>query len=241
MSQELSPNRQARFLHLLLILSCWMIIIEATRVLNNLFHFGGGLWPYLLAALRMTLMLLVTYGYVRFYEKQTFAVGFHFSLKKIGRSLLWAFLFFVLAGAVLMPYHLFVVQPLLKKTAETSMAAAVPEHALKPFLDRLIVFAYVVYEGVIEVLIFIGFLLDRLARRWNWPLAITVGNVAFGLWHYSYWSKGLLEGSLMVLLTIIAGTSDSLSYWKTRTTFSPAVCHTLGDLPASIRELLGIL
>lgn len=241
MEKESTLESKVNLFHLFLIFTSWLIIHEATPLLNQLLHFRQSSLLYSLAALRMTLMFLATYLYVRLYEKQRFVPGFHFHFGKIGRNILWAFLFFLLAGVILMIYQFLIVRPLLKHTAEASMAASPSAQALKPFFNRLVEFAYVVYEGVIEVLIFIGFLLDRLARKWSWPLAIVVANLAFGIWHFSYWKKGFLEGSLMILLTVIAGTIISLNYWKTRTSFSSAVCHTLVDFPSSIRELLGIL
>ena len=112
---------------------------------------------------------------------------------------------------------------------------------LPPFWSRLIEYLYIVYEGIIEVFIFIGFLFDRLWKRWSWPLALLVANIGFGLWHYSYWSKGLLEGSLMIILTIISGIIHSANYMKTRNSLSPTVTHFLTDSPAAIRILLGMM
>jgi len=241
MAQESNQEPQVNLLYLVVVVASWLAIMEATPLLNNIFHFRQSSLLSLLAALRMTLLLLATCLYVRLYEKQRFAAGFRFRFEKIGWNIFWAFLFFIMAIAVLIPYQSFVVRPLLKHSAEASMAAPSSALALKPFFDRFVEFAYVLYEGIIEVLVFIGFLVDRLARRWNWPRAIIAGNLVFALWHYRYWEKGLLEGSLMIGLTSFAGAIISLNYWKTKNTFSSAACHTLVDLPNSIRELLGML
>src|SRR5512139_3096478 len=111
MEQKSIPKAEVNLLHLFLIAASWLVILEVTPLLNRLFHFRQSSLLSLLAALRMSFMLLVTYLYVRLREKQGFASGFHFKLEKIGRSALWAFLFFLLTVAFLMPYQHFIVQP----------------------------------------------------------------------------------------------------------------------------------
>ncbi len=194
--------------------------------------------PVLPAALRMTLMYLVTWLYVRLVEKKTFGEGFSWSFKKIGKSVLWAFLVFLVTTAVVTAYQALVVVPLMKQTVEASGAAA--EESVRPFWSRLVEYAYIVYEGLIEVLIFIGFLLDRMARIWKPAWALLASNVLFALWHYNYWRKGLLEGSLMIILTFLAGLLISLGYLKTKNSLTPALSHFLVDAPSGLKELFGI-
>ncbi len=231
-------SRKINLFFVFLIVLSWFAINEFTPYLKRIFDFRK-IHSYFLPALRMTLMFLVTYFYVRFHEKKSFSEGFSFSFQKIGKNILWAFIFFLVAGVVLMGYQFFIVMPLEEKVVEAS--AAVSEGAIKPFWSRLVEYIYVVYEGIIEVLIFIGFFLDRLARRWTWAGGLIVSNIIFALWHYSYWEKGLLEGSLMIFLTFIAGIFVSLSYLRTKNTLSPTICHFLVDTPTSIRELLGLM
>ncbi len=138
-----------------------------------------------------------------------------------------------------MGYQFLIVKPLTENIIQAS--GAISHGEIRPFYERLIEYLYIVYEGIIEVIIFIGFLLDRLAKKWKWPAALILGNILFALWHYSYWSKGWLEGSLMIILTFLAGLIVSLSYVKTENTLSPVICHTLVDSPASIRILLGLI
>jgi membrane protease YdiL (CAAX protease family) len=120
-------------------------------------------------------------------------------------------------------------------------ASAATEHYEALIGDRIIEFAYVLYEGIVEVLLFIGFLLDRLERRVGATAAVLLSNVVFALWHYAYWRQGALAGTLMILFAFIAGSITSLNYLKTRNSLSPVICHTLIDAPNSIRELLGMV
>ncbi|UCC75033.1 MAG: CPBP family intramembrane metalloprotease [Gemmatimonadota bacterium] len=231
-------NRLARpnFLHLFLVFLAWILIGELTPYLRPVLDIGR-LTTWLLAALRMTIMLLVTYLYIRLAEGGSFSTGFNLRFEQVPKNLLWAFVFFLLSGVVLMLYQFLIVRPLLAGYVEASgMAHA---EGVRPFGERLVDYLYIVYEGVVEVLIFIGFLIDRLARAWKWPAAIVVGNLAFAFWHYGYLSSGLLAGSLMMILTFLAGVTVTLSYVKTRNTLSPIICHALVDSPSSIRILLG--
>jgi len=190
------------------------------------------------AALRMTLMFLLTWGYIRFYEKKTFDDGFGFSFRRLGRSLLWGVIIALIATAVLEAYQKWIVTPLTSQVLQASTEG--PAETIPPFGARLVDYLYVVYEGFVEVLIFIGFLLDRLARRWKPGIALVAGNVVFALWHYAYWRKGLLEGSLMIFLTFIAGSIISLGYLKTKNSLTGVVSHFLVDTPSAVKELLGI-
>jgi len=216
----------------------WFAIQEFVPYMSRLFDFQK-LEATIIAAFGMTLMFLTTYLYVRGYEKKSFSEGFNFSFKQIGKNIIWAFVFSLIAIAVLAGYQLLIVMPLTKKVVEASAVA--PEGLSKALWERLVEYLYVVYEGVIEVLIFIGFFLDRLAKRWGWFAAVVSSNLVFALWHYSYWKKGLLEGTLMVALTFIAGTFISLSYLKARNSLSPTICHFLVDSPNAVRELLGMM
>jgi len=138
-----------------------------------------------------------------------------------------------------MSYQFLIVKPLTEKFIQAS--SGISEEAVRSFGGRLIEFLYIIYEEVIEVFIFVGFLLDRLAKKMNWPFVIIVSNIGFALWHYDYWSKGWLEGSLMILLTFISGVIVSLSYFKTKNSLSPVICGILVDCPNSIRILLGLM
>lgn len=216
----------------------WIIISELVPYLNHIFDFRRiNVW--ILPAVRMTLMFLVTYAYVKFYEKQSFSSGFTFSFTNIGKNIFWAVIFFAVAGGVIVSYQFLIVKPLTEKFIQAS--SGISEEAVRSFGERLIEFLYIIYEEVIEVFLFIGFLLDRLAKKWGWPLAIIVSNIVFALWHYDYWSQGWLEGSLMILLTFIAGVIISLCYFKTKNSLSPVICGNLVDCPNSIRILLGLM
>lgn len=231
-------RKKANISTVFLIYLSWVIIGELIPYLNRIFDFQRiNVW--ILPAVRMTLMFSVTYMYVKLYEKQSFSSGFTFSFKNIGKNIFWAVVFFVVAGAVLMGYQFLIVKPLTEKFIQAS--SGISEESVRSFGDRLIEFLYIFYEEVIEVFLFIGFLLDRLAKYWNWPLAIIVSNIGFALWHYDYWSQGWLEGSLMILLTFISGIIVSLSYFKAKNSLSPVICGILVDCPNSIRILLGLM
>lgn len=214
----------------------WLAINELTPRLNQIIDLkkvNHNIWP----AVEMALILPVTCAYVRYSENESFLSGFNLSFRNIGQNLLWALLFFSLALAVEAAFQFLVFMPIAQKMVVPS--GAVSQEVIRPFLDRLVEYLYVVYEGIIEVLVFIGFLFDRLARKWDWKRALIVSNLGFALWHYNYWSKGRLEGSLTVLMVFIAGSIITLSYWKTRNTLSPLICHTLVDFPSEIRHLMG--
>ncbi len=233
-----NDKKPSDLLFIFFIFLSWILISRFTPFLNRIFDFRKiHLW--ILPAIRMTLMFLVTYFYVKFYEKKSFSEGFHFSFQRVARNLLWAFVFALIDSAAVMGYLFLIVKPLTQEVITASGAVSQP--VPPPFWSRLLEYFYIVYEGIIEVFIFIGFLFDRLLRRWNWPLALIVANLGFALWHFNYWSKGLLEGSLMIILTFISGTIHSLNYMKTKNSLSPAICHFLTDSPSAIRILLGIM
>ena len=220
----------------LLVCVAWMAITALTPYLKHLYNFRA-INPNLLPAIRMTLLLVVTVLYARIFERRRFAEAFNLNFKRIGRNVLWAVVFFVVATAVVQAYEYVIVRPVLGASVEASGGAS---EAAPPLLHRFFEYLYVLYEGVVEVLIFIGFLLDRLAKRWGWAWSLAITNMAFALWHYSYWRQGWMVGSLMILLTFFAGLVISLSYIKTKNSLSPMICHTLVDLPSEISMLLGL-
>lgn len=213
----------------------WIAITALTPYLKHLYNFRA-LHPDVLPAIRMTLMLGITVFYTRVFEKRLFSDAFNLDFKRVGRNVLWAVVFFVVATAVVQGYERVVVRPVLGTNVEASGGSEV---AGPRFLTWLAEYGYVLYEGIVEVLIFIGFLLDRLARRWGWGWSLLVTNIAFALWHYPYLRQGWLVGSLMILLTFLAGVIISLSYVKTKNSLSPMICHTLVDLPSELAMLLG--
>jgi membrane protease YdiL (CAAX protease family) len=234
----MKERRISELVFLLSVYAAWIVVSELTPYLNRLVEFGRhNTW--LLAAIRMTLLLLVTFAYIRAVEKRSFWSGFNLSFQQIPKNILWAVVFFLVAGLILMPYQMLIVRPLTEGFVTAS--SGISHETARPFGNRLVEYLYIVYEGVVEALIFIGFLLDRLARRWGWLAAIVVSNLAFALWHYDYLASGLLTGSLMMILTFLAGVPESLSYVRTKNSLSPIICHTLIDSPMSIRILLGMV
>lgn len=182
-------------------------------------------------------MLIVTWFYVSICERKSFSSGFNFYFKDIGRNLLWAGVFFAIAFLAEKVYHELVMKALIPEmfTASSSGGKAVTKH----FGARLFEYLYIVFEGVVEVLIFIGVLVDRLAKKWGWTVSIVISNIIFALWHYQYWRMGGLAGSLLIILTFIAGSIVSLNYMKTKNTLSSALCHIFVDSPSAIKILLG--
>ena len=233
-----TERKSSDLVFIFFIFLCWILITKFTPYLNRLFDFRKiHLW--ILPTIRMTFMFLVTYLYVKFYEKKSFSEGFNFSFQRTARNVLWAFIFALIDSAAVMGYLFLIVKPLTHEVLTASGAISQP--VPPPFWSRLLEFLYIVYEGIIEVFIFIGFLFDRLKKMWNWPAALIVANLGFALWHYNYWNKGILEGSLMIILTFISGIIHSLNYMKTKNSLSPAICHFLTDSPSSVRILLGIM
>ncbi len=215
----------------------WMGITAATPLFNrvvDLRHINEWIWP----AVRMALMLLATALYTRFGERRSFTSAFNLSFRKLGRSAVWAVVFFVVALVLVGGYERFILTPLT--ASKTASSLVIETEPVRPLAERVIEYSYVLFEGIVEVLIFIGFLLDRLARRIGWFWALFLSNIAFALWHYNYLAAGWRTGSLMMLLTFIAGVIVSLSYLKARNALSPAICHTLVDLSSEISPLLGL-
>jgi len=231
-------KKYLNLLSIFLVYISWIIITELIPYIKHIYDFHK-INRWILPAIRMTLMLLVTFFYARFYEKRSFTSGFNFSFQKIGKNIFWAVIFFVGTGIFVLAYQAFIVKPLTKKFVIAS--SGISREVARPFIERLIEYLYIVYEGIIEVLIFIGFLLDRLARKWGWTAAIIVSNVAFAFWHFHYWRSGWLNGSLMIILTFLIGVGTSLCYAKTKNSMGPVLLHTMMDSPMSIRILLGMM
>lgn len=223
-------------LRILLIYTSWIGITAGFRYFLRLFDYQViNIWIW--AAVRMTLLLAITYLYIRIYEKKSFAEGFNFHFRHIGKNIFWAVIFVVMAGGILWIYQNFIVKSIIGSEV---IASSAPEKTLTPSLfDRISEFFYIFYEGLVEVLIFIGFLIDRLAKKYGWVTAIIIGNIGFALWHFNYWNSGIMKGTLMIIFVLLAGIFDSLIYFKTRNSLGPAIGHTLGDLPHAIRFLLG--
>ena len=224
---------------ILLVYSGWILWMEFVPRIYRFMGLGGRANSSVLAAIRMTILLLWTYCFVRVVEKKTFSAGFNISFQNWMRSVVWGVIFAVIALAAVSVFQFVIVIPILKKMIAASNSAV--QMSAKSRGERLLEYVYVVYEGFIEVLIFIGFLLDRLAARWKPAAALIVSNVGFALWHYQYLKKGLLEGTLMIFLTFLAGLVISLSYLKTRNSLSSVISHTGVDAPGAIMELMGIM
>ncbi len=218
------------------LIAAWFAITQFTPLLNKLYDFRS-VNPWILPYFRMALMFAVTWIYVSIYEKKSFSNGFNLYFKDFGRNLLWAVIFFGLVFMAEKLYQALAIKPLIPEmfTASSSGGKAVTT----TFGARVFEYFYIVFEGIVEVLIFIGVLVDRLAKKWGWIFAIIFGNIVFALWHYPYWRMGWLPGTLLIVLTFIAGSIISLNYMKTRNTLSSVLCHIFVDSPSAIKILLG--
>lgn len=221
----------------LVVYLAWMLITALIPQLNRVFDFNA-VNPYILPGLRMLLLFLVTALFIRFSERKPVTYGFNLNLQRLGRNVFYAVVFFLVTTVVVWAYQRFVVVPLTHAEV-TASSQELPE-ALGPFAERLTSYLYVLFEGMVEVLTFIGFMLDRLARKWGWAWALLLSNLGFALWHYDYLRAGWLQGSLMMALTFLAGITISFSYLKTRNSLSPMICHTLVDAPSELGALLGL-
>lgn len=220
----------------MLVVISWFLITQFTPYLNQVYDFKSiNIW--ILPYIRMTLMFLVTFFYILRVEKQSFSNGFNFYFRNFWKNLLWAVVFFAATYVLITLYEKLIVNPILHKGVTASSTGV--EKSVKPFGPRLFEYVYIVYEGIVEVLIFIGFLVDRLMKKWGPTVSLIIGNIIFALWHYSYWKMGFLTGSLMIFLTFIAGVVISLNYLKTRNTLSSTLCHIFVDTPSALRILLG--
>lgn len=234
----MEKNKKPNLLFVFLIYLSWILFNEFTPYLNRIYDFRK-IHIWILPAFRMTLMFLAAYLFVKFYERNSFSSGFNFRFKNIGKNAFWGFVFSVIAIAVGGSYLYLIVKPLTQKVLTAS--SGIPQEVGHTFWDRFFEYLYIIYEGIIEVLIFIGFFFDRLAKRWGHPLALIVSNVGFALWHYSYLQSGWLEGGLMIFMTFLLGSITTMNYIKTKNSLSPVICHTLIDSPYSIRILLGMM
>lgn len=235
----MNSNSQAKRVHilsLLLLVISWFAITHFTPVLNKLYDFRSiNIW--ILPYIRMMLMLIVGYLFIAGIEKKKFSDGFNIRFADFGRNLLWAVVFFLITFLAEKIYNWLVMQPLTPEIMTASSSGG--KAATEPLGARIFEYFYIVFEGVVEVLVFIGILVDRLAKKWGWTAGIIAGNIIFALWHYSYWRMGFLPGTVLVVLTFIAGTIISLNYMKTRNTLSSALCHIFVDSPSAIKILLG--
>ena len=236
MSENEPNNCKGHLVGILLLVATWFAITQFAPLLNKLYDFRS-VNPWILAYIRMALMLAITWVYVAFLEKKTFSEGFNIFFKDFGRNLFWAVAFFVLAFLAEKLYNTLVMKPLIPEmfTASSSGGKA----ATQSFGARVFEYFYIVFEGVVEVLVFIGVLVDRLAKKWGWAVSIIAGNIIFALWHYPYWRMGMLPGTLLITLTFIVGSVVSLNYMKTKNTLSSALCHIFVDSPSAIKILLG--
>jgi len=235
-SNDNAYNKKSQLFGLFILVLTWFAITQFTPHLNKLYDFRS-VNPWILAYIRMALMLVVSWAYVSFLEKKSFSEGFNIFFKDFGRNLFWAVVFFALAFIAEKLYSAFVMKPLIPEmfTASSSGGEAVT-HALGA---RVFEYFYIVFEGIVEVLIFIGVLVDRLAKKWGWTVSIIAGNIVFALWHFPYWRMGWLPGTLLIILTFVAGSLISLNYMKTKNTLSSALCHIFVDSPSAIKILLG--
>ncbi len=229
-------SKQAHLRWLFLLVLAWFTITQFTPLLNKIYDFYS-VNPWLLAYIRMALMLVVTWAYVSFLEKKSFSKGFNIFFKDFGRTLLWAVVFFALTFLAEKIYNVLVMKPLIPEMFTASSTGG--EAFTHSFGNRIFEYFYIVFEGAVEVLIFIGVLVDRLAKKWGWTVSIILSNIVFALWHYSYWRMGSLPGTLMIILTFIAGSIISLNYMKTKNTLSSVICHIFVDSPSAIKILLG--
>ncbi|MBD3414897.1 MAG: CPBP family intramembrane metalloprotease [Candidatus Aminicenantes bacterium] len=236
MYQSRPDNNQSQLIWLFFLVLSWFAITLLTPSINKLYDFHS-INPWILAYIRMALMLAVSWIYIHIREKQSFFQGFNISFKNFSRNLFWAVVFFAAAYLVEKLYNLLIMKPLIPEmfTASSSGGKAVT-HSLG---ERLFEYFYIVFEGVVEVFVFIGVLVDRLAKRWGWTMSIITGNIIFALWHYSYWRMGWLPGTVLIVLTFIMGFVISLNYMKTKNTLSSALCHIFVDSPSAIKILLG--
>lgn len=236
MSNSNTNSKQGQLIWLFLLVLSWFAITQFTPLLNKLYDFRS-VNPWILAYIRMALMLAVTWAYVSLHEKKSFSEGFNIFFKNFGQILIWAVVFFALAFLAEKLYNALVMKPLIPEmfTASSSGGEAVTHS----FGERVFEYLYIVFEGVVEVLVFIGVLVDRLAKKWGWIVSIITGNIIFALWHYPYWRMGPLPGTLLIILTFIVGSIISLNYKKTKNTLSSALCHIFVDSPSAIKILLG--
>jgi len=222
---------------IMLVAAGWFFISWLTPMINRLVDLRS-IDVWILPYIRMALMFSLTFLYIRQVEKKTFARGFNFYLRDFRKNFLWALVFFAITYLLVHFYQQWIVIPLLDKGVTASSGGM--RGAEKPFFGRLFEYGYIVFEGVVEVLIFVGFLVDRLNKRWGPVMAVIAGNVIFALWHYSYWRMGFLTGSLMIILTFIAGSVLSMNYLKTGNSLSTTLCHIFVDSPSALKILLGM-
>jgi membrane protease YdiL (CAAX protease family) len=225
-----------RMICLLVLVISWFAITHFTPLLNKLFDFRS-VNPWILPYIRMALLLFVTWGYVSILEKKTFSEGFNIHFRDIGRNFLWALVFFALAFIAEKIYSALVMKPLIPEMFTASSSGG--EALAKSLGARIFEYFYIVFEGAVEVLVFIGVLIDRVAKKWGWTLSIVAGNIIFALWHYAYWRMGWLPGTLLIVLTFIVGSIISINYMKTKNTLSSIISHIFVDSPSAIKILMG--
>jgi membrane protease YdiL (CAAX protease family) len=230
-----TPER-VRLPQLAVVVVAWFAVTWLTPQLNLLVDLRSvNLW--ILPYLRMALMLGITWAFVAKVERLGFGQGFNLRFDRLGRAVWWAAIFFVITFAAEKAYAALVLNPLAHGVTEASSVGV--SSGVRSLTARAFEYSYIVFEGIVEVLVFIGFLVDRLAKRWGWVASVLISNVIFALWHFPYWRMGALPGTLLVVQTFIAGVVISLNFRVTKSSLSSALCHFLVDSPSALRILLG--
>lgn len=102
----------------------------------------------------------------------------------------------------------------------------------------------ILFVPIYEEIIFRGLILKGAEKQMNWPMAILVTSVLFGLWHLKnifFLSPGHLAYQIAYTTLIV---SPILSYitLKTRTVWPAVILHYLNNLLAPLSwVLLGLL
>ena len=216
---------------LLLMFAVWLAITWATPYFNAVVNLRR-VDPWLPPAIRMLLILLTTWLVAYLWDDGGLGAIFNLSTRRLGSALGWAIAFAALALVVEKIYEWLILGSFLNTSSKSPGTNAVPAISRRIFESF-----YIVLEGVVESLVFVGFLIDRLAKRYGWTFALILGNAAFALWHFGYWKAGLLEGSLLIGMVFVIGSAVALSYKMTKNCLSPIIAHTLVDAPGIGRVL----
>jgi len=209
----------------------WFLINEYTPYINRI-AFLQPVTAWLYPLLRIGLVLLVTWLYIRLAEGKTFAGGFHLRFQRIPDQLYRALLYGAAGVVIIAVFRRLLLNPVLYgRSAAPALAAGLP------FISRQGEAGYLLLRGAVQALVLAGFLVDRLRRSHGPGFALIFANLLFALWHYPYLKLGIKGGILMMTLALLTGFVISLNYLKTQNTLSSVVCYWIIDLPVMVGVL----
>ncbi len=203
----------------ILLLLFFISLIGSNSVLNLLGLQKINEATYFVSRLLNWMCLLLLWLYVSKVEKQSLLISEEKKYQFLGYfiSIIGIFIILIVGG--------YIVQILLSLTGHNAKSAKLFEivDLLKNNKPLLVFTAFT--AGVVEELIFRGYMLPRLVNIFKSPfLGIAISSILFGLLHYKYGTIFNVVGPIFI------GAVFATYYWKYRNIKVLIFCHFLWDL-----------